>query len=180
MNLYELLLGQIPEALYFTLFLIFTKQLKEKRILFAMLMVLEYILLLYILPYNIWSHILFFLINNILLKLLYKEECQITDVFTLSFASVILMVVSIVISLMFKHNIIMTIIISRICLFGLVSSLNYKLSKIQKLYKKLWNRNDKVKKKIKSTTFRAINLVMFNTMFYIINFCMLYALIFRK
>ena len=32
MKLDQLLLGQIPEAIYFALFMIFTKQLKEKRI----------------------------------------------------------------------------------------------------------------------------------------------------
>ena len=45
MNLAELFLGQIPEAVYFALFLIFTKNLKEKRVLFIILMIGEYLLL---------------------------------------------------------------------------------------------------------------------------------------
>ena len=32
MDLMELFLGQIPEAIYFALFMIFTKNLKEKRL----------------------------------------------------------------------------------------------------------------------------------------------------
>ena len=55
-----------------------------------------------------------------------------------------------------------------------------KLNKIQKMYKKLWNRNDKEKNKIKSLTFRSINLVLFNIMFYIINLGMIYAIFTRK
>ena len=45
MDYAELLLGQIPEAIHFALFMIFTKQLKEKRVLFVLLMIIEYLLL---------------------------------------------------------------------------------------------------------------------------------------
>ena len=41
----ELFLGQIPEAIFFSLFMIYTKRLKEKRILFTVLMTIEYLLL---------------------------------------------------------------------------------------------------------------------------------------
>lgn len=44
----EVILGQVPEAIYFSLFMIYTKQLKEKRILFIVLMIVEYLLILYI------------------------------------------------------------------------------------------------------------------------------------
>ena len=53
----ELLLGQIPEAIYFALFMIFTKELKTKRILYTILMVIEYVLLKFFIEYNI-SHII--------------------------------------------------------------------------------------------------------------------------
>lgn len=36
MDLLEIFLGQIPEAIYFTLFMIFAKDLKEKRILYIL------------------------------------------------------------------------------------------------------------------------------------------------
>ena len=38
MELDQLLLGQIPEAIYFALFMILVKNIKEKRILFIILM----------------------------------------------------------------------------------------------------------------------------------------------
>ena len=41
----ELLIGQIPEAIFFALFMIYAKGLKEKRILFIVLMIVEYLLL---------------------------------------------------------------------------------------------------------------------------------------
>ena len=49
----ELLLGQIPEAIYFALFMIFTKELKSKRILYIVLMVTEYLLLKHLIVYKI-------------------------------------------------------------------------------------------------------------------------------
>lgn len=37
----ELFLGQIPEAIYFALFMIYAKNLKTKRLLYTILMILE-------------------------------------------------------------------------------------------------------------------------------------------
>ena len=53
MDLLEIFLGQIPEAIYFALFMIFAKDLKEKRILYILLMVIEYLLLKHFIKYNI-------------------------------------------------------------------------------------------------------------------------------
>jgi hypothetical protein len=50
------------------------------------------------------------------------------------------------------------------------------ISVFENIYKKLWNRNDKVPKKMKTTTFRALNLVVFNILFAVLNLCMLYAI----
>ena len=89
-----LLLGQIPEAIYFALFMIFTKQLKEKRLLFTILMVVDYAILLNLLMYNIWSQIIYIFLTYINLKILYKDEAQITDIFTFMIASIIIMALS--------------------------------------------------------------------------------------
>ena len=177
MSFIEILLGQIPEALYFSLFMIYAKQLKEKRLLFVLLNIIEYILLMLVFPYSIWSHILYFGLCYVLLKILYKNKSQITDIFTLGIASIVLIFISFIASLLFRHNILLTIIFSRICILSIFIK-NY-LYKISKLYKKFWNRNDKPKK-MKSTTFRAINTVIFNLMFYIINIGITYILIFEK
>ena len=50
----ELLLGQIPEAIYFALFMIFTKELKSKRFLYVALMIAEYLLLKHFIEFSIW------------------------------------------------------------------------------------------------------------------------------
>ena len=179
MNLLELVLGQIPEAIYFALFMTFTKEIKTKRIPFLILMVLEYILLMKAFPYSMWSHILFFVITYIIMKMLYKEKCQITDIFTLGIASLVLIITSAIpyfIIWFTINNYLVYVILNRLLLFGLLLIMKNKLPKIKNMYKKLWNRNDKTKKKMKSATFRATNVVVFNIMFLIINLGMLFML----
>lgn len=179
----ELLLGQIPEAIYFALFMIYAKNLKEKRLLFTFLMVVEYIILTRIIMFNSWFQILYTAITFIILKVLYKEKAQVTDIFTFCIGSIMLMIICsicVFLTCVVIKNAIICGIISRILMFLFLFITHKHLYKIQNLYKKLWNRNDKVKKKIKSTTFRCINLVVFNVMFYIINIGMFYCILLRK
>lgn len=175
----EILIGQIPEAIYFSLFMIFAKNLKSKRILFTILMIAEYLLCLNSMPYDMVSHVLVFIMSYLTLKILYKEKAQITDVFTLGIASIVLIIINLILYFSICNvinNYIAYVIIDRILLFTFVFLLKNKLNFIQNIYKKYWNRNDKIMKKIKSTTFRCLNLVIFNLMFYIINIAMLYCI----
>nr|DAO24529.1 MAG TPA: hypothetical protein [Caudoviricetes sp.] len=55
MNLvFTLLLENILEAVYFSLFLIIGKGLKEKRLLFIIIMIFEYLILKCVIKYNVW------------------------------------------------------------------------------------------------------------------------------
>lgn len=101
MDLLEIFLGQIPEAIYFALFMIFAKDLKEKRILYILLMVIEYLLLKHFIKYNIWFQILYTIMQFVILKVLYKEKSQITDIFTFTIASIILVLCCFIPSLLF-------------------------------------------------------------------------------
>lgn len=177
MNLVEILFGQIPEAIYFSLFLILSKKLDTKRILFIISTTIEYVLLMYAFPYNIWSHILYFIAVYVILNLFYKNKCQITDIFTLGIASLFLMLDSFISYAIFGPNMLSVTIFSKLLLFGGLFIFRNKLALIQDLYRKLWNRNDKIKKRIKSTTFRSMNVVIFNFMFYIINIGMVLAIV---
>jgi len=185
----EVILGQVPEAVYFALFMIYTKQLKEKRLLFLILMILQYLILKQFLKYTIYFQILYTALTYVILKILYKDKAQITDVFTFTIGSIILIVISFVSGMLNiirlpngirLLNQVQCSIINRVLLFSILFLLRNKLYKIQKLYKKLWNRNDKVKKKIKSTTFRSLNVIAFNVIFYVINIGMILAIIWER
>lgn len=175
----QLFLGQIPEAIYFSLFMIYAKGIKEKRILFTILMIAEYLLLIHIFPQDIWFHILYTISTFIILKILYKEKAQITDIFTFIISSILMILISVPTFFIFNYkmkNVLMHVIADRILLFAVLFLLKNKLYNIQKLYKKFWNRNDSVKKKMKTTTFRAINVIVFNFIFYILNIILLYSI----
>lgn len=179
MNILEILFGQIPEAIYFALFMIYTKRLKRKRILFTVLTTIAYIILLNILPFSNWAHILYFIMVYMTIKILYKRRSQITDFFTLGIASISIIIISLVtytLCLLFTKNYMVAIIVNRICLFIVLHLMRNRLYKIQNMYKLLWNRNDTIPKPMKSITFRCINLLIFNLMFYAINVCILYCL----
>lgn len=177
----ELLLGQIPEAIFFALFMIYAKGIKEKRILFTILMIIEYLLLKYSFPFN-WIFQIGYMITTFLtLKILYKEKSQITDVFILLISYIIMIGSSAIIYCIIwitLNNFFVALILHRLFLLLFLIITHKNLIKIQNLYKKIWNRNNKCKK-IKSTTFRSLNVFMFNIIFYIINLGMIFTLVLR-
>lgn len=177
MEFLQLFLGQIPEAIFIALFMIFVKDLKTKRILFTLIMIVEYLLLMSLFAYNWIFHILYLVMTFIVLKVLYKEKAQVTDVFIFAIAYILIVISSALCYIISSNNVIIGCIINRLLLFIPLLILNYKLVYIQNIYKKYWNRNDKIKKKIKSITFRSLNVVTFNLLFSIINFGMIYALL---
>lgn len=167
----ELLLGQIPEAIYFALFMIFTKEIKEKRILYILGMTVEYLLIFNVLPYSLWTHIVYFIASFLLLKILYKNKSNITDIFTLGIASLFMIIsCGLLYAIIYVTicNMIVYVLLQRIILLISIIWFKDKLPSINKLYKKLWNKSD-YKYKMKSTTFRALNLVIFNFSFAVIN-----------
>ena len=171
MNILEIILGQLPEAVYFAIFMMLVKGLKEKRFVFIVGMIVEYLLVLNILPYSIWSYVLYFILSFLLLKILYKDKSNVTDIFTMGIASVIIIIVSIfsyfIVSL-FSTNVIIGNLCQKAILFFIILVYKSYLPKINNIYKKLWNRS-KHSYKIKSMTFRVLNLIVFNFSFVVIN-----------
>lgn len=169
-------MGQIPEALYFALFMIFAKKLKTKRTLFIILMVVEYVLLLNIAPFSTIPKIIYIALSYVIMKMLYKSKTQIIDIFLLILAVIILGFVSV--PLLFLNNVInniyITCLISKIILFILLFTFKNELNKFYEIYYHHWNRNDKEKRKIKSLTVRNISVVAFNITFYLTNIIAIY------
>lgn len=180
MNFMQLVLGQIPEAIFFALFMLFAKNIKEKRVLFVALMIIEYILIKYTLRFSMYFHLVYMITTFLTLKVLYKEKSQITDLFILAISYIIIIATCFICFILFKHNIIAGVLVNRILIFVPLIILNYKINCIQEVYKKLWNRDDKNTYKIKSVTFRSVNIVIFNIIYFIINFGMVYSIYYNK
>lgn len=176
----ELILGQIPEAIYFAVFLIFAKQIKEKRILFTICMIIEYLFLKYTFKYNVLFHITYIFMIYVMLKTIYANKAQITDIFIILISYLSMIMLSLFSYLFINLNYIFACILNRILMFVFLIIFNNKLYNIQKIYKNLWNRNDSKKKPIKSTTFRCLNLIAFNTTFYILNILISYIIYYNS
>ena len=167
----SLLLGVIPETIYTTLFLTYTKNLKEKKILLGILIAISYILCVMIIRFQILFYIVFLFIVYIILKLLYKEKTQIIDIFIIALAYLWMSILSFILMFCVKQdysNYYLICVINKILLFMPFIWKN-KFNILYKKYCSLWNRNDKVKRPIKSITLRNISLILLNSFVFFLN-----------
>lgn len=180
-NIILLFLEKICEAIYFSLFLIYGKNLKEKRLLFISIMIFEYVLLTSVLQYTTWIHIIYITLTYINLKVLYKEKAQITDIFLFATASIFLILISFCSGLLhiLKMKYFYALIINRIILFSFLFFIKNKINLIYKKYYLKWNRKDNMTK-IRSLTLRNISVIIFNLMFYVINIGLIYAILTKR
>ena len=176
-----LFLEKVCEAIYFSLFLIYGKNLKEKRLLFISIMIFEYLALKYFIRFNVLFQLSYTFMTYLTLKVLYKEKAQITDIFLFMSASIFLIIISVLCGIIiFKHLnwYIYFLILNRIIIFSFVFLIKNKLYNIYTKFFRSWNK--KHNPKIKSITLRNISVIIFNLMFYFINLCMLIATAFMQ
>lgn len=175
MDYLELFFGQLPEAIFFPLFVILCKNekvLSKKGIAFIGLSIFQYLSLKYFFPFNSWFQFIYLTMLYFDCSFLWKNKNLILDLMYIIIASFYIIFISIIIFFIFYNNVILAVITNRILLF-LPLLFKRKINLINKIYYKYWNRDDKIKKKILSTTFRTMNVVLINFIFVIINICMI-------
>lgn len=161
----------IPEIIYFTLFLIFTKQYNKNKLLLFLMLLIGYISFKIIFPINIYFQLCFTLYVPLVLKFLYKEKFHISDIFVFSYSSIILIAIScfsLPIYFCF-NNYILAFVLNRFFMFIFLFLFKNKLHKIYLFFIKQWNRNYMKPNKIKAITIRQICVVSLNVMIYILN-----------
>ena len=173
-----ILCGLIPEVLYFTLFLIYTKKLENKKIKLFLLLAVTYTLLIFIQQYKIVHYIAFIFLVYIILKILYRKKTQITDIFVISISTIYLTLISYVCFKFVKEdlsNYYFISIFNRILLFvPFIFKKHFNI--LYKKYYNMWNRNDKEKRPIKSLTLRNISLIILNLFICCLNLIIIYLL----
>lgn len=177
METIRLISAKFLEPIYFSLFLIAGKDLKEKRLLFTIIMIFEYVMLKQFIKFDVAFQFIYTFMSFINLKVLYKEKAQITDIFLFAVASIILIAISAMVyfsHILIYHNYNIARILNRIILFGFLYISKNKIRILYKKFYKHWNRHDNPKT-IKSLTLRNISIISFNLMFWIINLGMIYA-----
>ena len=166
--------GMIPEVLYFTFFLIYAKDIKQKKTKLFFGILLAYIVCLMIIDYKLIYYICFVCLIYLILKILYKEKAQITDIFLFSLSTLYLTILSFLI--LFVRNqtqYIFYLILNRFLLI-LPSVFKDKFYKYYKKYYSLWNRNKKQKRPIKSITLRNVSLILIDIIILLVNIICLY------
>ena len=167
-------LEKVLEAIYFSMFLLIGKNIKEKRLLFTGIMIFEYLMLTNFIEYNVYFQLIYTFMSYVNLKVLYKEKAQITDIFLFAAGSLILMAICGIsyFAVFFTiEKYLVALILSRILMFLFLFVFNEKINKVYKNVYELWNRHN-YKGKLKSLTVRNISIILFNLMFYIINIAM--------
>lgn len=151
------ILGAILQPIYFSLFMFYTKEIKNKRLLFITIMILETLILRCGLKIydGINFELLYSISMYIVMKILYENKARITDFVTFIISVIFLGITSVLVYFIIGMNIYGLLIINLFVLL-ITYLLRYKLPKIEKFYKKIWNRHNN-KKMLKSITIRGIS-----------------------
>lgn len=160
----------LPEVIYFTLFLVYTKNYNVKKLLLFILLLIGYIILKFIFPLNIYFQIIFTLYVPIVLKFIYKNKFHVSDLFVFVYASISLIVISLItypVSLIF-NNYLLAYFLNRICMFLFIFLARKKLNKYYVWIIKQWNRNYEKPNRVKAITIRQICVISLNVMIYIL------------
>jgi len=170
------ILGSILQPIYFSLFLFYTKDIKDKRVLFTIIMILETLFLRCVLKiYNgIDFEILYSISMYIILRLIYKKKARITDIVTFILSVLLLGIISITVYFIFGMNIFSLLLINTTVLI-ITYLIRYKLPKIDKFYNKFWNRHNNPKM-FKSITIRGFSSTITMILFIFMYFWLIYIM----
>ena len=167
----SLVLGLLPEVLYFTLFLTYCKNLKEKRLKLFGLLALGYIALIMICRFQFIFYVAYIIYSYLVIKWLYKAH--ISDIFIISLGLSYMTIVAFLGYVILGSNYLVYYIVARICLYLPLLILSHKLNTFYIGYKSLWNRKDNAK--IKSITLRNLSLVLLNLLVLLFNICAIWC-----
>lgn len=162
-------LGLIPEAIYFTLFLTYAKELKTRRALLFCMTLAASLIFSAFLSYTVWYHAALLAAMYLIMRLLYKSE--IIDIFLIAAESIILVILGLACYFLIP-NYAVALAVNRIAMFVVLFALKDRIRQWYWAYREVWNRREKTK--IKSITVRNISVIALNLMLYIITIGMIF------
>lgn len=170
------ILGSILQPLYFCLFFFYAKQIKEKRILFIIISIIDYLMIQNFIKFSLGvnADLIYAILFYINLRMFYKNT-KITDFITYVLANILLGIINVLSFCLLGMNekgLLFALIIPIIIIL-IVSN---KLNKIEVFYNKYWNRKNN-KNKIKSITVRGFSASLTMILFIALHFWIIYLLI---
>lgn len=165
--LLSILIGLIPEALFFATFVIGAKGLKrgENRLALTLLFIFTFVLIGTVLSYNIWLYVVLTACMFLIMKVLI-DSTEFIDLFLLTIPYIILAVLGFIcyaIESLFTPTdtiVYIMVIVNRVLLIIIIPALYPKLHRWYNAYKKVWNVHKD--NKIKSITVRNISILVCN------------------
>lgn len=159
--LINILLGFIPEILYFWLFIVIVFDIKEKRILLLGLETMIYLLTMIIKPYNIIYYVAFLVLEYLVLHKMYKDKIKIADAFMLVLGLIYIAIaytIAYFISNGVYTNYYISLVVSKVLLF-IPFIFRKKLRKMYLRFRILWDKPRNLEeRRMKSITLRIICL----------------------
>lgn len=175
------LIGYILQSIYFSTFILNTKDIKDKRILFNTLVFGEFIFLKYIcnMNYTINFEIAFGVLLYLIIKLVYKQKARITDLTIYILAMIFLGIINVATILLLGVNM-YSVIVGNILPIIFVYILRSKLMEIDNFYTRFWNKHNN-SKVFKSITIRGFSSILTTITFLLAHLWLIYgALIVRR
>ena len=167
----DCIFGLLPETIYFTMFLIFCKNIKEKRIWLGICIGIAYFICILISKYRVLYYVGFIMLVQLILMILYNNKTQNIDIFVFSISTIYISVLSMVLGIFVQNsytNYYILYCINKVLLF-LPFIFHKKFNQLYNVYASLWNRDDTVKKPVKSISVRNISLIVINIFIFILN-----------
>lgn len=172
----NILLGLIPEAIYFSLFIIFTKDYKKNRILFTILLTLGYIALKQIFPANVYCQVCYILYVPFIMWLTNREKFHMSDIFVFSYSFIILGLLTILsCPFIYLFNYIVGFCINRVLMAVFLILFKKRLHRVYKWLIPQWNRNRAKPNPIKALTVRNLCVIPLNISIFLLYLCMVFT-----
>ena len=167
-NIALFLVAMPVEVLFIVMCICYTKQIKEKRVLFFVLLLISATVSMLLLKWQLWYYLGFLASGYLIMRILYKSHISDLFIFLVFFAW---NAITSYMGFLIFDNIVYTYIFQRILLFG-VLIFRGKFNGWYKNYRELWNRRDD--NRIKSVTLRNISLIFINAFIVFLNFLLIF------
>lgn len=177
----SLIFAWIPEVLYFTLFLVFAKGYKTRKLELFFVLLFGYVLFEEMFKMNIYFQIAYTLYVPIVLRMLYKDKFHISDIFVFVYSSIFLILISIIGIVMYSvcKFYVFSFVVNRILMFLFLFLFKTKIRKYYEWIISQWNRNVEHPNRVKAITIRQVCTISLNIMIYVLYLILQYFINFQ-
>lgn len=159
--IFSIVVGTIPDVLFFTLFITYAKNIKENRKILFLLIILLYVLCIMIKRFQYGYYVAMIGLIFIILSILYKNKIELIDLLLVTIGETYIMIISFISFKLFNNNenyYYLALLINKFLIL-LPLILRAKLNKIYKRCIYAWNSSTFFGKELEIPTMRNISII---------------------